>query len=64
MKKFYVTMTLLVNDQTVCNNVDWVYQAVYKELELDEHEMLLSFNAEELKVTGVEYVDKAKEVRL
>ena len=55
MKKFSVTITLLVNDQTVCNNVDWIYQAVHKELELDEHEMMLSFNSEELKVTGVEY---------
>lgn len=57
MKKFYVTMTLLVNDQTVCNNVDWIYKAVVQNLELDEHEMMLSFNAEELAVTGVEYDD-------
>lgn len=55
MKKFYITTTLLVNDQTVCNNVDWVYKTILDQLELDEHEMMLSFNVEELEVTGAEY---------
>ena len=54
MKKFYVTMTLLVNEQTVCNNVDWVYKTILEQLELDEQEKLLSFNANELKLTGAE----------
>lgn len=57
MKKFYVTMTLLVNDQTVCNNVDWVYKTILDKLEFDEREMMLSFNFEELELTGAEAND-------